>query len=264
MSNFPSLADLYPDDDDLPPETAETPAQPEPAAEAEQPADVAATTGDQDEVPPTSDEPEPDQGEGKGGLLAAKIAETRKRQEAEQRALQAEAKLQAYEQMMGRQVAPQPEAEEQQQPEWLDPEAVQYVEKLVESKTTASRLETAEMLTRTMVADYDEFAPLAIEAAERNPAVRQAIVTASNPAMAAYEYGKRLARGREYLADPDGYEARIRAEERAKLEAERTPSSAKAAIAAPPSLAGVTSTGSRQVSAERYSRPVPLDELYDG
>src|SRR5690606_35783916 len=86
--------------------------------------------------------------------------------------------------------------------------------------------------------DYDEMFELLQQNAETNPVLVQQVMQAPNPAIAAYQLGKKL-RELEAMKDPDAYRKQIEAEVRAKVMAEveaDKAAKAKAADAIPPDL----------------------------
>jgi hypothetical protein len=98
------------------------------------------------------------------------------------------------------------------------------------------------------------------EHAQANPAISQQIFAAPNPAMAAYQLGKRISEFKQ-MEDPAAYREKIRAEARAEFEAEATAKAAerqKVAAALPPDLTAVRNVGDSAALASTN----PVDELF--
>lgn len=161
--------------------------------------------------------------------LAALKAERAKRQEYE-------AKLREYEQRQ--QQTPPPNFYEAPQ---------QYIEAVLsqhEQQTNQRLLNALEAQAREVYSDYDAMVGVVQERAAENPVIVQQLLSAANPAMAAYKLGKQLAE-MEAMKDPDAYRKQIEAEVRAKLQAEMDAKEAarqKAASAVPPDLSNARSS----------------------
>ncbi len=178
--------------------------------------------------------------------LAALKAEREKRQAYEKRIAELEAAHRA---------PPEPPPNFYEAPE-------QYVQQVVQSE----RQQMAQVLysaleadARDAHADYDEVLAEVTEAARDNPAIRQQVFAAPNPAKAAYKLGKQL-REMKAMQDPGAYRAQIEAEIRASIKAEQDAAAASkaAAVAAiPPDLASARSA----VTAEPVAEELTLDSI---
>ena len=142
------------------------------------------------------------------GFKAGMLAERKKRQELE-------AKLRAIETA---QKQPEPVRKPvvfRDEPERFVLDAVAGVE--------ARHMNALEDDMREQHEDFDDMAALVVAAAELDPALRQKVFSAGNPARAMYKLGKQLQES-EKLRDPEAYKASIRddvvAEVTAKLRKE--------------------------------------------
>lgn len=187
------------------PEAEKVEKQPEPA-KAEPAAPTAPEVKDETTVP-----------------LAALMAEREKRQQL-QRELE-----------QSRQQRP-PQTTQEAAPNFYEnPDAfVQTIEQRANNRLYAA----LEAQARESYADYDEvFAEVEAHVAT-NPAAAQQVLSAPNPALAAYKLGKQL-REMKQMEDPVAYRERLKAELRAELEAEqkaKDEARQKAADAVPPDL----------------------------
>lgn len=76
-----------------------------------------------------------------------------------------------------------------------------------------------EFAAKQQFPDYDEKFSVVEEYAATNPAAVRDVLASPNPALAAYDLGKRLLEYRE-MQNPEAYRAKVEADIRAKLEAE--------------------------------------------
>ena len=81
-------------------------------------------------------------------------------------------------------------------------------------------------LARSVHDDYDAVEAVFIEAAKDAPLLRQGLGEASNPALYAYEQGRKI---QQMSQDPEKLREQIRAEVRAEIEAEQSAKSEKTA-----------------------------------
>lgn len=227
--------------------------QGEPVNEADGPVAEEAVTADQPE-PETATEPEapaaPEPQTETHVPYAAMKAEREKRQKLER-------EVQEYQRQLQELRAP---AQPQQQPQrveiWEDPDA--FVSQRVQAveQTATQRLYAAlEAQARELYPDYDDVFAVVQEHAKTNPAIGQQVLSAPNPALAAYKLGKQL-RELKQMEDPEAYRAKIEAEVRAKVAAElkaAEEAKRKAAQAIPPDL-----SSSRNVAG---SEPATVDEF---
>ena len=256
------------------------PAQPEPPA-SEPPADSApkaAETGATKDGPPPSHEDEPTDAEGR---LKALIGERKKRQETEQKLSERDKEFadlrKELDQLKGR---GQPQPTQQAQPvappdPWLDPEGyARHIAIENDKRLFKDRVEISQELMRSKHDDYDDVEKVFRDECKTNPFLAQQLRASSFPAKFAYEQGKRLMALREIGDDPAAFKAKIEADIKAKLEAEKAtppPAAPPAAITAPvahtpqpppppPSLAGVTSSAPRKAGT-KFEGPTPLDAI---
>lgn len=219
------------------PETPETP-------EPEQPAAVVETV----EQPPETPAPEvtttPEAREEQTVPIAALKAEREKRQTFEKELAQLRAAQQA--------------APPQQLPEFYEaPE--QYMQALEQRSTARFHAALAEQ-AREVYPDYDEKFELVKEAAQGNPAIEAHVLSAANPALAAYKLGKQIAEFKR-MEDPVKYRAEVEAELRAKWDAEqkaKEQARAKVDAAIPPDMTQARNAAG-QYSAEAEN---PIDTLF--
>lgn len=117
-------------------------------------------------------------------------------------------------------------------------EYVQKAMQTAEQRATQRMYAALEAQARETYSDYDEVTEEVQAYAQTNPAVVNQILSAPNPAVAAYKFGKQL-REFKQMQDPVAYRERIKAEIRAELEAEaksREDERQKRAAAIPPDL----------------------------
>lgn len=247
------------------------------AAEQEKPIEAAPApnsgqqTGDNAGAPPAP-EPNP-QDEVRQVRAFQKKAEdeTRKRQELEKQSekqigelRQQLAEMQAY--LQGQQVQ-QPA---NQQPEFLDPEAVRYMQQVRErdraeigQELYRTRVEQSQFVMRQQKPDYDEVEAIFAEEAQKRPGLWQELAAHPVPAAYAYEEGRKIKAMREIGSDPNAYREKLKQEILAELQsappAQQIKPPAPAAPAPPPSLAGVPSASPQVVRG--YQGPTPLDDL---
>ena len=224
-SKEPDFLDEYTNAED----TAEQAAEPVAVEKVEQeqpetPAPVATTAADthsEERVP-----------------LAALMAERDKRKERDQRIAQYERELAEL-----RQRTQQPETSFFEAPE----QHIQHHLRMVEQQANQRLIAALEAQAREQFPDYDEvFADLEAEAAN-NPVLVNQVLSAPNPALAAYKLGKQLREVRQ-MKDPEAYRKQVEAEVRSSIEAEYRAKEAarvRTAEAIPPDL-----TASRSAKGE--------------
>lgn len=187
--------------------------------------------------------------------LAALMAERDKRQEASRKAEEYERELAALRQQR-----------EQQEPApsfWDGPEQhVQQAVMQVQMQAQDRLFAALEAQAREVHPDYDEVFKEVEEQALQNPTLRAEILSAPNPALAAYKLGKKLLEQKEVLADPVAYRARVEAEVRAKLEQEakdKAAADAKVAASIPPDI-----TDTRSARTDGAAPPESVfDEIFN-
>lgn len=175
---------------------------------------------------------------------AALIAERRKRQEIER-------ELQAY-----RQQAAQQQPQFEQDPnEWAS-----HFQQQMQSQMKASLVDMSETLVRAQFKDFDQVRDAFIESASQNPVYINQMMASPNPALYAYQEGKRLMALREMGDDPQAWRKSI--EEKAVaayLESQKTQATQASVANLPTSLGDVRATGGQK--AEQYAGPKPLNDI---
>jgi len=120
-------------------------------------------------------------------------------------------------------------------------------------------LNTAEYVLRTQFQDYDDVRDFFISQAEQNPYLIGQLRQSGNPALFAYEMGKKL-KAMEEIGDPKSYEQRIREKVLAELQAQQQEQVKEARLAsASDSLASARAVGGQ--TPPTYAGPPSLDEI---
>lgn len=146
--------------------------------------------------------------------LAALMAERDKRKEASRKAEELEKRIKELEQA----TKPEPTLPDfYQNPERYVQEVIGTVEARASDRLYAA-LEEAE---RERHEDFDDVMKAVMDRAKDNPALAQQIMSAKNPAAAAYKLGKKALEFDQLQADPDSYRAKVEAEVRAKIAKEQ-------------------------------------------
>lgn len=184
--------------------------------------------------------------------LAAMKAEREKRQRAEAERKELEQQLQEIRQQHQ---APAPSYYE-------DPEGyLARAQNAIEQRATARLNAALEAQAREQYSDYEEKMGVVMEHAQGNPAIVQEIMTAPNPAVAAYKMGQRLMEFQQ-MQDPEAYRAKIAAEVRAQIDAEnkaKADQRQKAASEIPPDL-----SQARNTRGEFTPKSDVFNELFKG
>jgi hypothetical protein len=170
--------------------------------------------------------------------------EARLREEAEKRFQDLERR---YQDLERRAQAPQTPPPPPPDP-FTDPEgAFAYRDSLYQKQLFETRVMLGEEVLRTMKPDYDQVRDVFARHAQNDPNLAMQIVRAPNPARFAYEQGKRLMALEKIGDDYDGYEKRIREEERQKVLAELKQGGASSAPPQrfPGTLADATGSGAQ-------------------
>lgn len=192
------------------PEAKSEPAAPEPEARDEPEGvtepETPATTAETPAATPDKETHVP---------LAALMAERDKRKEAARKAEDLEKRIKELEQATKAEPAPMPDF--YQNPERYVQEIVGTVEARASDRLYAA-LEEAE---RERHEDFDDVMQAVMDRAKENPALAQQIMSAKNPAAAAYKLGKKALEFDQLQADPDSYRAKVEAEVRAKIAKEQ-------------------------------------------
>lgn len=190
--------------------------------------------------------------------LAALMAERDKRKEAARKAEELEKRIKELEQA----TKPEPTLPNfYQNPERYVQEVVTTVEARASDRLYAA-LEEAE---RERHDDFDDVMQAVMERAKDNPALAQQIMSAKNPAAAAYKLGKKALEFDQLQADPDSYRAKVEAEVRAKIAKEMELESLKKqqadtlAASIPPDLSSERSAVS---SPRPRTKSTVIDKLF--
>lgn len=121
-----------------------------------------------------------------------------------------------------RQKLREPEQPRQEQPKpdfWEDPDrALKTVEQGVDEKLTRFKLDWSEQAARNRYQDFDEKEQIFSQMVQENPALVHQMISQVDPAEFVYRTAKTHQKLQQ-IGDIDGFEAKIRADERAKLEA---------------------------------------------
>lgn len=192
-------------------------------------------------VSPTTEEPRLEH--------PALIGERRRRQEAEARLAELEARLAQ---------PPQPAPDMFENPEgWQNHFGQSITQNATQFATLNAKLEMSEMLVAQSHDDFDDVRPKILALMEENPAVRQEVLTDRHPWAKAYRMVKNAEAAKALGAtDVDSLRAKIEADLRAKLEAEYA---AKAAPPIPETLADAQSA--RGSSASPVPAVLSLDDI---
>lgn len=137
----------------------------------------------------------------------------------------------------------------QEQPKvdfWENPDqALGTLEGRVEDKITRFKLDWSEQAARGRYADFEEKVVIFHEMVQENPALLQQMAAQVDPAEFAYKAARAHQKLKE-IGDLDGYEAKIRADERAKVEASlnaKIESEIQKRLNVPKSLSNARATG---------------------
>jgi hypothetical protein len=213
-----------------------------------------------DVAPPAKAEPEapaaPEPHQETSVPYAAMKAEREKRQERERELQERDKRIAEYERQLEELRNP---TQKQEQPDpveiWENPDAfVSQRIQTVEQRATNRLYAALEAQARELYPDYDEIFSVVQEHAKTNPMVGQQVLSAPNPALAAYKLGKQLREAKQ-LEDPVAYREKLAAEIRAEIEAEfkaKEEAKRKAVNAIPPDL-----SSSRNVAGK--GQPVSED-----
>lgn len=199
--------------------------------------DAALATGEEsggeaaDEVAETADQPEasapeseapaaPDAPKDSHVPYAAMKAERDKRQERERELQERDRRIAEYERQLQELRNPAQPQQARTVEIWEDPDAfVSQRVQAVEQAATNRLYAALESQARETYPDYDEVFAVVQEHARTNPTIGQQVLSAPNPALAAYKLGKQL-REQKQMEDPAAYRAKVEAEIRAEIKAE--------------------------------------------
>ena len=182
-----------------------------PESPAEAPASVKADTGTVEEKSDDGAKTTENEGAKDGNQpwqLAAVLDEREKRQAAQKRVEELEARLR---EMESEDEVPDPED---------DPRAAHhYLLDQVGQQMLAQRFDLSRSFMAELHSDFEELESEFVAIARDNPALIQELQQQPNPARFAYEYAKKQRQAKEFQ-DPDAYREKLKAELRAELEAE--------------------------------------------
>lgn len=183
---------------------------------------------------------------------AAMKAEREKRQERERELQERDRRIADYERQLQELRNPAQPQQQQSVEIWEDPDAfVRQRVEAVEQQATNRLYAALEAQARDTFPDYDDMFAVVQEHAKTNPTIGQQVLSAPNPALAAYKLGKQLAEMKQ-MEDPAAYRAKIEAEVRASILAEeqaKADAKRKAADAIPPDLSSSRNVAGNDAAA---------------
>lgn len=191
--------------------------------------------------------------------LKALEEERKGRQDWKEKAIRAEAALEA---LQKQQSQPQANAQQQEAPQ-LTPELALVNE----------RMNMSEIMVRNQHQDVDEMLTVFQDAAKKNPALAQQLLQERHPWQWMYDQAKRFKAMEEIGSDPEAYKQRLRDELMAELQAGQTAASQAQAPAAAPAAAPAvaapalpkslaTSRSAAPRTAPAWTGPSPLENLF--
>lgn len=228
---------------------SEAPPAPEPELEAEAPAEAPA-----EPAPPPPEEPPKVEPREDFVPQAALMDERRKRQQYEQQLQALQRQLEDLQKPKQEPVAAQPPGDF-----WDDPQgfvsaaekrAVEQAEQRINEQMRHQYATMCETIARSQYQDYDETRDVFLDRVKDDPVLRAELARAENPALFAYQTGKRL---KEYARSPDDIRKEIEAKVRAELAGQ-----AQAQPQVPQSLNTETSPAA---SSEQWAGPTPLSNI---
>ena len=181
--------------------------------------------------------------------------ERAKRQELEKRAIELESKLKELE---------QPQAEK---PDfYTDPDKRLAVERQeIELKLQRAKIDMSEMLVKQTHQDYDEVVKAFEEAATANPFLAQQMLNHANPALFAYQEGKKHIQIKD-MQNPEEYKAKLEAELREQIKAEMLAETEKLELERKKLSTSITDAraiGSVKANADAEADSDPFSNLFD-
>lgn len=216
-----------------------------------------AVTADETPRPETDREPEataaPEAQTETHVPYAAMKAEREKRQARERDLQERDQRIADYERQLQELRNPaQPQQQRAPVEIWEDPDAfVSQRLQTVEQAATHRLYAALEAQARETYPDYDDVFAVVQEHAKTNPTIGQQVLSAPNPALAAYKLGKQL-RELKQMEDPKAYRAKVEAEVRAKIEAEyraKEESKRRSVSSIPPDLSSSRSVAGNEPAA---------------
>ena len=236
------------------PETEEEEAEEAPESEEQE------QTGEEEQQAPAAEEAPPEQQaqtqappaaqphrEPETVPLAAVMEERRKRQALEKQLAELQAK-------------PQPLTDFYQDPERHIADVVGRTQQAMQQQVYAA----LEYAAKQTYPDFDEKFAVVEEYAKNNPAALADVFASPNPAVAAYQLGKKLIEYRE-MQDPEQYRSKVEAELRQKLEAEyaaREKQRQEAAAAEAAKAAAIPPDLSTSASASNTKAPARKSDVF--
>jgi hypothetical protein len=175
------------------------------------------------------------------------------------KALQAERKLR---QDLENRIKPEPEPEKEF--DWSDPQKhLAEMETKLDQKYQSKFLAMSESLCEARHDDFQDKKAVFFEMAQANPAIVNTMVVQADPAEYAYKLAEQEVFRREVAGDPETFRAKIRAEERAKLEDEfnkKVNEKVQIATSLPPTA---KSMGDKTTPSQTINNN-PMDSLFPG
>jgi hypothetical protein len=225
-------------------------AEPQPAGEPQTQTPPAEGAGEPAAAPGATPAPEP------ATMVPLKaLEEERKgRQDWKEKAIRAEAALDALRTQQPQ--AQQPQS--QQQPQQLSPELMLLNE----------RMNMSEIMVRQQHQDVDDMLAVFQKAAESNPTLRAQLAGERHPWQFMYDTAKRMKAMEEIGSDPEAYKAKVREQLLAEMQAQNAQTTPTAQPAAPvvqpkhaiqPSLASARSAAPRTATA--WTGPTSLNDI---
>lgn len=235
------------------------PEQPEATEPEPQPRDESGKFAAKGETEPQPEEPqeEPPSSKPDAGVLAAKRAETERRQAAEKERDDFARQLEALRSEIQQQQKPQ-EPEAPPPSVWEDENAWggQLVSQAVQQSAYQAKLQMSEMLMSEQAEDFADIKQQLVEFVGSNPAINQQVAESQHPWRTAYQAFKSQRTMQELGAtDVDTLRAKLREEILAELQANAPVEQPKV----PPSLSTKRNVGSR--SGPNWTGPTPLGDL---
>lgn len=202
--DVPEETPAEPDPTEVETPEVEAKGEPEPEAQAESPADE----------PPASTEDAPKGVDPQYAAMLEKANDEKsKRQELQRQLDEQKAQLEALQQKPAPDPLEDPDGFRAHQQEQLTGLKEQFAQELNNAKYDMARL-----TVMSLKDDYEEVEQVFIEEAKTNPTLARMLGESANPALFAYEQGKKI---QALSQDPDEMRKQIEAEVRAKIEAEQ-------------------------------------------
>ncbi len=148
---------------------------------------------------------------------------------------------------------------------WTDPEgSAEWDRAMFANQLFETRVVTSRELMVTTKPDFEEYEKVFVEAAQRDPRLRDDLFRHPLPAKFAYEQGRRIAMLKEIGDDPAAYRERLRQEVIAEVQSQQQPASQSPPAAQPPKSLAATPSSQPRDNKGRFSGPASLDDLLGG